>query len=197
MRNTTIYKVVISVTVFMLVLLTTGCSAAQQTPTIVTVVQTVPVEVTRLVEVTVPVEVTREVYITQIVEVQITPTPGLTSTPTTQSGGVQATPFGTQSSYIGPAPTAGFTPQAKGEGFTPVFVKSFAKDRLEMYIRGHLDISVVVNPDNVKKIWLSRGDYTYTVYDPGGLAYDGSFKIASDDKYEIHLYDNKAVIVVP
>ena len=197
MRNAKINKAVISASVFMLFLLTVGCSGAQQTPIIVTVVQTVPVEVTRLVEMTVPVEVTREVFITQIVEVQVTPTPAETGTPTTQFGGVQATPFGTQSSYVGPAPTAGFTPQAKGEGFTPVFVKSFAKERLEMYIRGPLDVSVVVNPDNVQKIWLTRGDYTYTVYDPGGLAYDGSMKIASDDKYEIHLYDNKAVIVVP
>jgi len=197
MKNTKIFRAVVSVTLFIIFLLTLGCSAAQQTPAIITVVQTVQVEVTRLVEMTVPVEVTREVFITQIIEVQVTPTPAETGTPTTQFSGVQATPYATQSGYVGPAPTAGFTPQAKGEGFTPVFVKSFAKERLEMYIRGPVDVSVVVNPDNVQKIWLSRGDYTYTVYDPGGLAYDGSLKIASNDKYEIHLYDKKAVIVVP
>ena len=197
MTHLKIYKTVILAFLFMIFLLTLGCSGAQQTPAIITVVQTVPVEVTRLVEMTVPVEVTREVFQTQIVEVQVTTTPAVTSTPTIPAGSPQIQqPAGSQFT-AGPVTTAGFTPQAKGEGFTPVFVSSYATDRLEMYLRGPIDLSVVLNPDNVKKIWLSRGNYTYTVYDPGGLAYDGDLRIASNDKYEIYLYNNKAVIAVP
>jgi hypothetical protein len=66
-----------------------------------------------------------------------------------------------------------------------------------MYLRGPVDVMVVVNPDNVQKIWLTKGSYTYSVYNPSGLAYDGSLKIASDDKYVIYLYDKKAVIAGP
>ncbi|OGO26690.1 MAG: hypothetical protein A2W33_07905 [Chloroflexi bacterium RBG_16_52_11] len=184
-------------TLLMMILLAAGCKPALPAPVIVTVVKTMPVEVTRLVEMTVPVEVTREVFITQIVEVQVTPTPALSVTPTTKFSSVQATSIGGQPFSIDPSLTAVITPQAKGEGFTPVFVKSFVKERLEMYLRGPLNAMVVVNSGNVWKIWLTKGNYTYTVYNRSGLAYDGAFKIASSDKYEIHLYNKKAVILVP
>jgi hypothetical protein len=72
-----------------MIMVAAGCKPAQQTPVIVTVVQTIPVEVTRLVEMTVPVEVTREVFVTQIVEVQVTPTSAVSGTPTTQASNAQ------------------------------------------------------------------------------------------------------------
>jgi len=181
----------------MMIVLMAGCNPAQQTPVIVTVVQTMPVEVTRLVEMTVPVEVTREVIITQIVEVQVTPTPAVSGTPTTQAGGMQATPIGGQPTSAGPILTPGITPQGKGEGFTPVFVKSFADERLEMFMRGPMDVMVVANPGDVQKIWLTKGSYTYAVYNPCGLAYEGVVRIARAEKGEIYVHNNKAVIAAP
>jgi hypothetical protein len=52
-----------------------GGSAPSPTPPVITVVQTVPVEVTRIVELPVTVEVTRQVVVTQVVEVPVTLTP--------------------------------------------------------------------------------------------------------------------------
>src|SRR4030066_1726314 len=61
-----------------------GTSPANSTPNVLTVIQTVPVEVTRIVEITQAVEVTRQVVVTQIVEVPVTvpPNPTLEAPPT-------------------------------------------------------------------------------------------------------------------
>ena len=104
-------RLIFTVLVLATALLAAGCaSAPEATPQIVTVVETVPVEVTRVVEVLNTVEVTRQVVVTVVVEVPVTPQ----ATPTaTQAPAQPAATF----SYL-PTPTvlgqAFETPKAEG-----------------------------------------------------------------------------------
>jgi len=171
-------------------LVLTGCaSPSSNTPVVLTVVKTIPVEYTKVVEITKPVEVTREVMVTQIVPIPVTVKAeggeGQTLTP--------APPYSVN-------PTAGtpqVTPQEKGNGFTEIFIYNQTKDKINLSISGPTDISLTLWPGDVQIIWVREGDYTYTVMENDQAAYAGSFKIVNPDKHQFNIYDSKAILRGP
>lgn len=168
-----------------------GASPANSTPTVVTVILTVPVEVTRIVEITQAVEVTRQVVVTQIVEIPVTVTPNPT---------VQSTPTPTPVMFptIDPNLATQITPEGKGDGFVPFFLVNETQDRLEVYIFGPLSPApVALSPNSSFKIFLREGDYTYSVWRDGKVAYEGGFRITNIDKHQLILHEKKAVFWVP
>jgi hypothetical protein len=183
-----------SILLFVLVALgvmTSACgSAPTQAPVVQTVVQTVPVEVTRNVEVTRMVEVTRDVVVTQVLEVPVTITPALPSaTPTFQYQSQQPTLL------VNLTPPV--TPQAKFEGYTAVFVQNQTSDKMDVYLAGPDQFSLALWGGDQQKIWTREGNYEYIVSINGQEAYRGKFKIVSADKYVWNLYKNKAILQQP
>jgi hypothetical protein len=172
-------------------LLTAACgNAATQTPFVQTVVQTVPVEVTRDVEVTRMVEITRDVIVTQVIQIPVTITPALPSaTPTYQFQSQPATPL------VNLTPQA--TPQEKYEGYTPIFVHNQTSDKMDVYLAGPDVFNLALWGGDLQKIWTREGNYEYIVSINGQEAYRGKFKITSADKYVWNLYKNKAVLQIP
>jgi hypothetical protein len=202
-------------------LLATACGpAATPSPVVLTVVQTVPVEVTRLAEVTQMVEVTRQVVVTQLVEVAVTPpvegtaAQGIPMTQTPVSA-VSETPVQGIPMTQTPTPpatnsTAGqatlasavtpynwITPDAKGQGFTPVFIENQTDYTMKIAINGPLNMEVTVAPGRSQLVWLRRGNYTFQTWKDDRKSYSGSFSIVSADKYQLFLRDSKAVLWVP
>ena len=168
-----------------------GTSPANSTPNVVTVIQTIPVEVTRIVEITQAVEVTRQVVVTQIVEVPVTVTPSPTA---------EATPTPTMPLFptFTPALATQITPQGKGDGFTPFFIVNQTQDRMEVYITGPLTPDpVALSPDSSFKIFLREGEYSYSVWRDGKVAYVGGFRITNIDKHQLILHEDKAVFWIP
>lgn len=201
-------------------LLAASCSpAAAPTPVLVTVVQTVPVEVTRQAEVTREVEVTRQVVATQLVEVTVTPplaeTPvqgiPMTQTPTQASPAAQtpaqgipmtqtptpANPGGQPATTSVVTPYNQITPDQKGQGFTPVFVQNETEFTMKVSLLGPTSLLVTVSPGGSQKVWLRPGDYLYETWKDDRKSYSGSFKIASADKHLLILRDSKAILWIP
>lgn len=193
-------KLRILFTLLLASLLAAGCApAATPTAMIMTVVQTVPVEVTRLAEVTQMVEVTRQVVVTQLVEVTVTP-----PAPETPVQGVPMTQTPTPANPTGqPAPSSNITPYSvitpdqKGQGFTPVFVQNETSDTRRVAITGPTSLEVTVSPGGSQKIWLRRGDYIFDTWKDDHKSYSGSFSITSADKYQFILRDTKAILWIP
>ena len=185
---------IILLAVLIAALILSGCagsSPANSTPNVVTVIQTVPVEVTRIVEITQAVEVTRQVVVTQIVEVPVTVTPNPT---------VEATPTPTLLPFptLTPILATQITPQGKGNGFVPFFLVNQTQDRLDVYITGPLTPApVALSPDSSFKVFLREGDYFYSVWRDGKVAYEGGFRITNIDKHQLILQENKAVFWIP
>ena len=119
-------------------LLTSACgTTATQAPVLQTVVQTVPVEVTRNVEVTRMVEITRDVVVTQVVELPVTVTPALPSvTPTYSNAQAQAT--------LAVNITPQVTPQEKYQGYTPIFIQNKTTDKMDVYLAGPDEFNLVL-----------------------------------------------------
>lgn len=172
-------------------LFTGGCaSGATQTVVLETVIQTVPVEVTRNVEVTRLVEITREVLVTEVVEIPVTITPELPGvTPTQQSQIAIATPV------INTTPQV--TPQQKYTGFTPIFVHNRTGDKMDVYLGGPDTFNLVLWGGDQQKIWVREGRYDYRVWLNGQDGYSGNFNIVSEDKYDLFLDAKKAILWVP
>ena len=172
-------------------LLTSACgTTATQAPVLQTVVQTMPVEVTRNVEITRVVEITRDVVVTQVVQVPVTVTPALpTATPTYSYAGQQAT--------LAVNLTPQVTPQAKFEGYTPIFIQNKTTDKLDVYLAGPDQFNLALWGGDLQKIWTREGNYEYIVSINGQEAYRGKFKITSADKYVWNLYKTKAVLQIP
>lgn len=170
---------------------TGGCSAAATPALIVqTVVQTVPIEVTRDIEVTRIVEITREVVVTELVEKQVTVTPALPGvTPTLQPQ------FSGATQVVNTTPQV--TPQEKYTGFTPIFVHNRTGDKMDVYLGGPDVFNLVLWGGNQQKIWVREGRYDYKVWINGQEAYDGNINIVSEDKYDLFLDANKAILWVP
>ncbi len=167
-----------------------GCSASPQpsaTPVIVTVVSTVPVEVTRIVEVPQTVEVTRQVVVTQIVEVPVTPAPTAT---------VAATSTPTAAAFVAAFPTATF-PEGKVQGYSYLKIINETEDLLTVTIDGPIfgAYSVSGNASIIKEV--KEGTYTYVVEHEARIIYRGTMKITNPDKHELVLHDDKAVFRVP
>lgn len=179
-------------------LLLSGCASftpAVVTPEIVTIVQTVPVEVevpvevTRFIEVTRLVEVTRQVVQTELVPVTVTPTPSpeATGTSVAPTPGLIA---------LGNTPTYG-KPAEKVPGIAPLRVWNTTEDTLEVVINGpvYYQISLAAN----KAVFLSikEARYTYLVYRDGNFVYKGEMNISNPDKYELHLKEERAAFLIP
>jgi hypothetical protein len=171
--------------------LASGCgNAATPAPVVQTVIQTVAVEVTRNIEVTRVLEVTRDVVVTQVVELPVTVTPSLpTAKATIPAQSQPATPLANL--------TPQATPDAKYQGFTPVFVQNKTSDKLDVFLAGPDEFNLALWGGDQQKIWVSEGNYTYTVWTNGQEAYHGKLKIVSADKYNWLLYEKKAVLWIP
>ena len=175
-----------------------GCTGTQAVdPLVVTVVQTVAVEVVREVTVEVTVEVTRDVIVTQIIEVPVTPTPLSLTEAASVTNQPSPAGIGTQGAQPTIDPTLQVTPQEKGNNIAPVIVSNLTSDKLELFLTGPVNINLTLYDDNVHRIWLQKGNYSYVVYSNGQFAYDGTLKISSIDKFEIKLQKNKLVLLVP
>ena len=192
-------RIVLPLTLFVLFSLTTsGCTpptSLETTPIILTVVETVPVEVTRQVEVTRFVEVTRQVIVTQLVELAVTPTPlPATSTPTPPATFQPLTPFPTLLSTA----KIGGTSIPKGSNSVPFFVENQTDDPLMLNLYGpQLLLTLTIGKDEVRKTFLREGEYTYEVRRDDQIAYTGSFVINNIDKHEFFLREHKAVLWIP
>lgn len=174
-----------------------GNAAPNTTPPVITVVQTVPVEVTRIVEIPVTVEVTRQVVITQVVEVPVTLTstsvPLETATPT-------AAPltFVPLSTYV-PTITPGgvYTDIKKVNGTTLLMVRNETDRELTVDIAGPVSTSLLLYPDGEASQIVPEGAYTYRVLENSLPLYSGSFRLTNPDKHELLLRENKAVLWLP
>jgi hypothetical protein len=168
-----------------------GCGPqATQIPVVLTVVHTIPVEVTKVVEITRQVEVTREVVVTQAIQVPITVTPEvLRATQTPVPNPTYAVNMTLE--------TPQATPLEKGTGYTPVFVYNQTKNKIGLDIIGPTTMSLTLWPGDVQKIWLPEGIYKYTVWANDQKSYDGGFKIVNPDKHQFFINDKKAVLWGP
>ncbi len=174
-----------------------GCSPQPAvTPQVETVVHTVEVEVTRLVEIISTVEVDREVIVTQVVEVPVTVTPTLTPE-------ASPTPEPTSTPVFGPTYTPGafvpsdYDPNEKKPGFAPLKVINETSDRLSIVFGGARSFTVVVSGETSTIEIVPEGDFTYIVWRDERLAYQGSFRVTNPDKHELVLREDKAVFRVP
>lgn len=163
---------------------------APPTPQTITLVETVPVEVTRLVEVERLVEVTREVPVTVVVEQPVTVTPSATPQ-------VSPTPE--------PSATPTFTlllatatvPEGKVEGWAPLKVHNRTDVRLTLEISGAANHTFVLSAGDEEMRTVPEGDYTYIVSSELGRMYTGSFSITNPDKHELIMREDKAVFWMP
>jgi len=182
-----------------------GCSTANPAPettVVVTVVETIPVEVTRLVEVTQLVEVTHEVYVTEIVEIPVTITPlPPTETPVNSSPTETSIPIATTTTLpaavLALAPELQFTPEARGDGWLPFYIENQTDSKLEIVASGPIPFNRVVWNDQTIKVWLNEGQYTYSVWEGGSQKYSGSFNITNIDKHQLFLRENFAKFWYP
>ncbi|MGD9092339.1 MAG: hypothetical protein PVF74_05800 [Anaerolineales bacterium] len=181
-------------TIFLILLtglLLWSCSstATPETTVIVTVVETMPIEVTRLVE------ITREVMVTEIVEVPVTVTP---QPPTATSD--SPTPTDTPIAPTLPSivdPLFGVTPEGRVHGWLPFFVENKTSEKLEIFVDGPIPFNRVVYAGGSQKVWLREGSYTFSVWGSGSLKYNGTFRLTIDEKHHLFLRDDKPKLWVP
>lgn len=179
------------------ILVAGGCNPQSEViPRVVTVVHTVPVEVTRLVEIVSTVEVDREVIVTQIVEVPVTvtlmPTPEATLTPQPFPTLVQG-PTYTPGVFV----PADYDPNEKKPGFAPLKVINETQDRLGVTVSGARAFAIVVSGNGSVTEIVPEGEFFYTVWRDEQIAYQGSFRVTNPDKHELVLREDKAVFRVP
>jgi hypothetical protein len=182
----------------LLTFITGGCSAPANpvsAPVVLTVVETVPVEVTRQVEVTRFVEVTRQVIVTQLVEFVVTPTPpAITNSPIQTDTSQPLTPYPTLLSTS----RIGGTTTPKSSANVPFFIENQSDDPLEFNLYGpQLLLTLNLGKDEVRKTFLQEGTYTYEVMRDDLRVYAGEFTINNIDKHEFFLRENKAVLWIP
>jgi hypothetical protein len=177
-------------------LLLWGCGGTTPLPpqtVVVTVVNNVPVEVTRVVTVQQTTEVTREVVVTQFVEVPVTvtpiPSPQLSPTPTVlfNAGGPRA-------AAASPSPTF---PKEKVEGFSHLKLVNQTADNLVVGISGPFEQSYALSADSDRIVPVMEGNYTYIVWRQGQVLFRGQMNITNPDKHELHIRKDKVVFLVP
>jgi quercetin dioxygenase-like cupin family protein len=178
-------------------LLVAGCSSAPTaTSQVVTVVNTVPVEVTRVVEVLSTVEITREVIVTQIVEIPVTVTPTVTSA-------ASATPEPTATLQLLPTYTplipipTDYDPTAKEPGFAPLKVINETSNTMTVVVSGPVYASIVAPHGGSVIQVVAEGSYQYTVWQGDTQVYAGEFSVTNPDKHELILRTDKAVFRMP
>lgn len=177
-------------------LLLSSC-AGNTTPAVetvvVTVVNTVPVEITRIVEIEKTVEVTRQVVVTQEVEVPVTVTPSPTpeNSPTPES---TATP--TAPAFITAEATPTF-PQEKVEGFSFLKLVNETDNNLVVNISGPFQQSYPIGSHLERVETVKEGQYTYMVLQDGRVIFRGTMNFTNPDKHELHIREDKVVFLVP
>lgn len=181
------------------VVLLTGCSPRAIEPEVVTVVNTVPVEVTRLVEVEKTVVVTQEVVLTQIVEVPVTVTPMITAeaspTETAPVDSFQVTGFT-------PAPvTATIDPNEfkdnKFQGFAPLRVANETENSVVVQVFGSQSFAFTLGGQTSQIQVVPEADYTFNVIRDGEVLFTGNLHITNPDKHELIVRSNKVIVKVP
>ena len=182
----------------LLPMLVVGCNAQagpEASPVVVTVIETVPVEVTRQVEATRLVEVTRQVIITQLIEQIITPTPeGPKATPSPSDLEKPLTP---QPTLLSTTNIGGST-TPKSSSAVPFFIENQTDDLLTLNLYGpQLLLTLNIGKDEIRKTFLKEGEYSYEIRRDDKLVYVGSFVINNFDKHEFFLRENKAVLWIP
>jgi hypothetical protein len=187
-----------SSSIILLSVLLAGCNSpayAVNAPVVITVKETVPVEVTRQVEVTHLVEVTRQVVVTRLVEVLVTPTPLAnteTSTPTILFQPLTPLPTLLSTAKIGDNTTP------KSPASVPFFIENQTDSPLLLNLSGPQTLlTLTLGPDEVRKTYLAEADYTYEVWRDGQIAYAGKFTINNFDKHGFFMRQNKAVLWIP
>jgi hypothetical protein len=187
---------VLLISAILAALLLSSC-ASSSSPAIetvvVTVVNTVPVEITRIVEVEKTVEVTRQVVVTQEVEVPVTVTPSPTpeNSPTPES---TATP--TAPAFITAEATPTF-PQEKVEGFSFLKLVNETDNNLVVNISGPFQQSYPIGSHLERVETVKEGQYTYMVLQDGRVIFRGTMNFTNPDKHELHIREDKVVFLVP
>jgi hypothetical protein len=197
------HKSLIRLGLFCLFVLTTmllwGCSAPTQpaqTPVVVTVVNTVEVEVTRMVQVPQTVEVTRQVVVTQLVPVTTTPSISTSAAPT-------ATP--TPPATVAPTlPAAAATvvwiptkPPVKVNGISYLKITNATNDKVEVLFNGTVTRSYIVGGGTSVSTSIPWGSYTYQVVKNGKVAFSNEIRFNNSDKYEMVIFEDHAIINGP
>lgn len=184
-------------------ILLASCSPQPAEPVVVTVVNTVPVEVTRMVEVQQTVVVTQEVVVTEIVEV---PVPVTVTPNPTMEGTATSEPSPTASGAdIGGAPVVNATPtidlnafqDQKIQGFAPLKVINETESALTVQVQGPAYVSMTVGGHNSAIEIVPEGAYTYTVYEDGRAIFSGTMRFTNPDKHELVIHDDRVVFKVP
>lgn len=177
----------------LLALFLSACAASPQTTEVVTVIETVPVEITRLVEVPRTVEVTRLVIQTAIVEVVATQTAITTvdilPTPTAAVTWV----YVPSNTPLSSAPTN----YVKVKGTSLLKITNQTNDVLKVELFGDDPLAVNIDPGKSVFHVLREGKYTYKVQRDNKRLYSGTISINNPDKHELLLNENKATIILP
>jgi hypothetical protein len=167
-----------------------GCGSAVQAPPTAQIV-TVPVEVTRVVEVVNTVEVTRPVTVTVVVEV--TPTAGVASTvppqPTQAAPTVAALPTNTPVAYAFETP--------KAAGVSRLKVDNETDETLKIEISGPKYYAFELAQKKSAFLSVPFGNYTMLVTRGSGQSYTAKFSCVSPLKYEIDLRLSEAKVIPP
>jgi hypothetical protein len=176
-----------------------GCSPQAAEPEVVTVVNTVPVEVTRLVEVEKTVVVTQEVVVTQVVEVPVTvmPTATAESAPATET----AVPTTVIPAYTEVPVTATIDPNEfkdnKSQGFAPLKITNESGNTIVVEVSGPQYFAFTVGKENSILQVVPEADYSYTVLRDGEVLFTGTLHITNPDKHELVVRSDKAIFKVP
>jgi hypothetical protein len=190
-----------TLTIFLIIITATtlwGCGTstpAISTPEVITVVQTIPVEVTRLVEVTQIVEAVQEVIVTEIIEIPVTitpqpPTETPANEPPTETLNLPLNTPAPPSTDATLSPFAGFTPEARGNGWLPFYIENQTDSQLAIVASGPIPFDRVIWNGQTIRVWLREGKYTYSVWEDGDQKYTGSFNITNIDKHQLFLREN-------
>jgi hypothetical protein len=185
-------KILLSVALMAASILLWGCSSQPptQTPAVVTVEKTVPVEVTRLVQQTV--EVTRQVIETTIVQVPVTVTPipalQITATPV---------PSATPTFYYLPITATPTVPTEKSEGFAYLKLINETPDLLQIELDGPSAQTYALTGNGSVFRVVPWGTYQYVVMRDQRILYRGEITLHNADKHEFKLYEDKANFLIP
>lgn len=180
----------------LLVVIPLGCNTPPDvlaSPLVLTVVSTVEVEVTRLIEVPSTVIVTEEVVITQLVEVPVTVT--LAPIPL-HSPTLEPTPTPTWIPFT-PVLVTPVTPTEKGNGYAPLRVENQTRDRLTIEVNGPTLETYILGGEDAGIKFVRLGDYSYKVWKDSQVLYFGEFRINSIDKYTLSIREGHVAILYP
>lgn len=189
---------VIFIIIFSVALLS-ACSSPAPTPQVVTVVNTVPIEVTRLVEIESTVLVVTEVVVTQIVEipVTITPTLNLEMTSTPQVTSTQIVEGGTEIIFGTPTLPASEFKDEKIQGYSILKVINETPDYLSVVVSGPETQKLAVSGGKSVSQVILEGVYSYSVERDGQEIYQGVIQLTNPDKHELVIRKDKVIYRVP